>query len=149
MLYIIPSGGGSASLSTFGSQGNTTINLRMSYYLELVVGVVLLAVVQLVAPLVVSLAVVPAVQLFCTVHLDFKKRPNDNLIPFVCEAIFRLEIITFLYSIASNIAHYFSAGQKHCTDPLQALHFLAYLNTWLQSVFLWHVLFLIYDRHHY
>ena len=29
---------------------------------------------------------------FCTVH--FKKRPNDNLIPFVCEAIFRLEIIT-------------------------------------------------------
>ena len=23
-----------------------------------------------------------------------KKRPNDNLIPFVCEVIFRLEIIT-------------------------------------------------------
>ena len=31
---------------------------------------------------------------FYTVHLDFKKRPNDNLILFVCEAIFRLEIIT-------------------------------------------------------
>ena len=30
---------------------------------------------------------------FCTVHLDFKKWPNDNLIPFVCEAIFRLVII--------------------------------------------------------
>ena len=26
-------------------------------------------------------------------HLAAKKRPNDNLIPFVCEAIFRLEII--------------------------------------------------------
>ena len=30
---------------------------------------------------------------FGTVYLDFKKRPNDNLIPSVCEAIFRLEII--------------------------------------------------------
>ena len=29
---------------------------------------------------------------FCTVHLSFKKRPNDNLIPFVSEAIFPLVI---------------------------------------------------------
>ena len=30
---------------------------------------------------------------FFIVHLDFRKWPNDNLIPFVCEAIFHLEII--------------------------------------------------------
>ena len=33
---------------------------------------------------------------FCTVHLDFKKKPNDNLITFVCEAMFAL-----VYYIAS------------------------------------------------
>ena len=30
--------------------------------------------------------------LLCTVHLDFKKRPNDNLISFAREAIFPLVI---------------------------------------------------------
>ena len=30
---------------------------------------------------------------FCAVHLDFKKWPNDNLILFVCEAVFSLVII--------------------------------------------------------
>ena len=25
---------------------------------------------------------------FCSVHLDFKKQPNDNLITFACEALY-------------------------------------------------------------
>ena len=33
---------------------------------------------------------------FCTVHAEFKKRPNDNLTTYICEAI-----ITLVYYIAS------------------------------------------------
>ena len=33
---------------------------------------------------------------FYTVHLDFKKQPNDNLITLLCEAIF-----TLVYYVAS------------------------------------------------
>ena len=46
---------------------------------------------------------------FCTVHLDFKKQPNDNLLTFVYEAIFALVYYTvasysWLQTALTNVA---------------------------------------------